>query len=64
VSWYEGRHALITGGGSGIGAAVAKVLKDKGALVTIIGRNAGKLEAKAGELGVTFQVADITDRKW
>ncbi|MDP7041821.1 MAG: SDR family NAD(P)-dependent oxidoreductase [Gammaproteobacteria bacterium] len=63
MSWYEGRHALITGGGSGIGAAVAKVLKDKGALVTIIGRNAGKLEAKAGELGVTFQVADITDRK-
>lgn len=63
MSFYDDKHALVTGGGSGIGAAVAKVLKDKGAVVTIVGRSADKLEAKAIELGVSYQVADITDRQ-
>jgi NAD(P)-dependent dehydrogenase (short-subunit alcohol dehydrogenase family) len=63
LSFYDDKHALVTGGGSGIGAAVAKVLKDKGAVVTIVGRSADKLEAKAIELGVSYQVADITDRQ-
>lgn len=62
MSWYDNRHALVTGGGSGIGAAIAKVLKDKGAIVTIVGRDSSTLEAKATELGVSFQAADITDR--
>jgi NAD(P)-dependent dehydrogenase (short-subunit alcohol dehydrogenase family) len=62
MSYYEGRHALVTGGGSGIGEACAAVLKDKGALVTIVGRNAERLAAKAAELDVTWQAADITDR--
>jgi NAD(P)-dependent dehydrogenase (short-subunit alcohol dehydrogenase family) len=63
LSFYDDKHALVTGGGSGIGAAGAKVLKDKGAVVTIVGRSADKLEAKAIELGVSYQVADITDRQ-
>ena len=62
MSYYTGRHALVTGGGSGIGAAIAKVLKDKGAVVTILGRNAEKLAAKAAELGVSQEVADVADR--
>ena len=62
MSWYEGRHAVVTGGGTGIGAATASVLRDKGAAVTITGRNRDRLAAKAGELGAGFQVADVTDR--
>ncbi len=63
MSYYAGKHALVTGGGSGIGAAIAKVLKDKGSIVTILGRNAEKLAEKASELDVSFAVADVTDRE-
>ena len=35
-----GRHALVTGGGSGVGAAIARALAGAGARVTIAGRNA------------------------
>ena len=62
MSWYEGQHAVVTGGGSGIGAATARVLRDKGALVTILGRNQEKLAAVAGDLGALPLVADVTDR--
>lgn len=62
MTWYEGKHALVTGGGSGIGIAVASVLRDKGAEVTIVGRNRARLDAAAAQLGVSAQVADVTDR--
>ncbi len=35
-----GKHALVTGGGSGIGAAIALVLAEAGANVTICGTSA------------------------
>ena len=38
--WLEGRHALVTGGGSGIGRATAMRLVREGATVTIAERNA------------------------
>jgi NAD(P)-dependent dehydrogenase (short-subunit alcohol dehydrogenase family) len=39
-----GRHALITGGGTGIGAAIARVLGAEGAKLTLVGRRSGPLE--------------------
>lgn len=45
----EGKRALVTGGGSGIGLAMAKALSDAGARVTLWGRHADRLEmARAG----------------
>ncbi|WP_204163859.1 SDR family NAD(P)-dependent oxidoreductase [Nocardioides solisilvae] len=41
----EGKKALVTGGGSGIGLAMARALAEAGAEITIWGRNAERLEA-------------------
>ena len=62
MSAFNGQHAVVTGGGSGIGAAIAKSLTDAGAQVTLMGRNAEKLQDKAMDLGAVFQVVDVTDR--
>ncbi len=45
-----GRHALVTGGGKGIGAAVARALAERGAKLTLVGRTLSQLEAQAAEL--------------
>jgi NAD(P)-dependent dehydrogenase (short-subunit alcohol dehydrogenase family) len=45
------RAALVTGGSSGIGKALARVLGQEGYAVTISGRDEGKLAAAAEELG-------------
>ena len=63
MSWFDGKHALVTGGGSGIGAAIARVLVDKGATVTICGRNRDRLDTAAAELGAAVQVVDVTDHE-
>ena len=62
MSTFTGQHAVVTGGGSGIGAAIAKAITDAGAQVTLMGRNADKLQDKAMELGAVYQVVDVTDR--
>jgi NAD(P)-dependent dehydrogenase (short-subunit alcohol dehydrogenase family) len=46
----EGRHALITGGGKGIGAAAARALAERGAVLTLTGRDMAALEEVAASL--------------
>ena len=45
-SSLAGQHAVVTGGGSGIGAAIAEALLRVGARVTLMGRNAERLNAQ------------------
>jgi NAD(P)-dependent dehydrogenase (short-subunit alcohol dehydrogenase family) len=61
----KGQHALVTGGGRGIGAVIAKALATAGARVTILGRTAEQLDETAIDLpGTTVTVpADVTDPK-
>lgn len=55
------RHAVVTGGGRGIGAATARALAEAGFRVTVMGRNVQHLDAVAAEVnGVRIQV-DVTD---
>lgn len=56
-----GRHALVTGAGSGIGAAIARALIAEGAKVTLAGRRREPLEALAKEFGASAFVADGFD---
>ena len=61
-------RVLVTGGGSGIGAAIVRRLVDEGARVLITGRDASKLQAIAAEAPqqIGTLVADLTidtDRK-
>jgi NAD(P)-dependent dehydrogenase (short-subunit alcohol dehydrogenase family) len=46
----QGRHALVTGGGRGIGASIVRALATHGAKVSMLGRTAATLEAMAAEL--------------
>ncbi len=56
-----GRHALVTGGGRGIGAACARALTAAGARVTVLGRSADTLAKLVAEGGAaSFAVADVT----
>ena len=58
----DGKHALVTGGGSGVGAAIARALSEAGAAVTVAGRRRGPLEDIAARLPSSFAVeADVTD---
>ena len=57
-----GHHALITGGGTGIGAAIAARLSEMGARITVVGRRPEPLEEVADGLdGVQVVPFDVTD---
>ena len=56
----EGKHALVTGGGTGIGLAIAEALAGTGAQVTITGRRQEVLDEVAGA-GMTGMAMDVRD---
>jgi NAD(P)-dependent dehydrogenase (short-subunit alcohol dehydrogenase family) len=61
----SGRHALVTGAGSGIGAAIATTLAEAGASLSLAGRRRGPLEQVASTIGTQAQVLDgfdVTDQ--
>ncbi|MGH7500255.1 MAG: SDR family NAD(P)-dependent oxidoreductase [Longimicrobiales bacterium] len=48
--FLAGRHAVVTGGGKGIGEAIARALAREGANLTLLGRDRGAVETLATEL--------------
>ena len=60
-----GHHALVTGGGTGIGAAIAKTLAAEGAKLTLVGRRARPLEETRRSISaeaIACCPADVTSR--
>jgi len=52
--------AIVTGGSSGIGLAIARMLREEGYDLTLASRTKEKIEAAAGELGATALAADMS----
>jgi len=59
--WLMQRAALITGGSSGIGLAIARALREDGFELTLASRTREKVEAAADELGALAVAADVAD---
>lgn len=61
----EGKMALVTGGGTGIGLGISRAFIQAGARVVITGRRECVLEAATSKLGglAQYQAHDLTDKK-
>ena len=55
----EGRHAVVTGGGRGIGAAIAEALAGAGSRLTVMGRNRDAIEAEAAKVRRSAQAQAV-----
>jgi NAD(P)-dependent dehydrogenase (short-subunit alcohol dehydrogenase family) len=67
--FLTGRHAIVTGGGHGIGGAVAEALAGLGASLSLMGRDVARLEGHAAVLtaghgvSVEFFACDVADEE-
>ena len=59
-TYYSKQHAVVTGGASGIGAAIAEKLSEVGMRVTVMGRDREKLLATADRFKAATQQVDIS----
>jgi 3-hydroxybutyrate dehydrogenase len=59
-NWLEGRHALVTGGGTGIGAAAATHLHAAGAKITVTGRRLEPIQETAKRVSGYAVSCDVT----
>jgi NAD(P)-dependent dehydrogenase (short-subunit alcohol dehydrogenase family) len=59
----EGRHVVVTGGGIGIGRAIAERLAHDGAELSLLAPNMDELEEVAGRVGGGAHFCDISDRE-
>ncbi|WP_029040535.1 SDR family NAD(P)-dependent oxidoreductase [Cucumibacter marinus] len=59
---FKNKTAIITGGGTGIGAAVAKKIAEAGGNVVLVGRRIEPLEAVAKDVGGLAIAADAADK--
>jgi uncharacterized protein len=57
----DGQHILVTGGSQGIGVDIAKEFVKRGGKVTVLGRNAERLEAVAADIGGACVALDLAD---
>jgi NAD(P)-dependent dehydrogenase (short-subunit alcohol dehydrogenase family) len=58
----QGKRALVTGGGRGIGEAIARALAGAGARVTVCGRGEADIARVAAAIGGAAIRADLGDR--
>jgi NAD(P)-dependent dehydrogenase (short-subunit alcohol dehydrogenase family) len=61
VGLLDGRRSVVTGGGSGIGAATCRCFASEGAQVAVLDVDAERAEAVAAPLGGVAVVADVAD---
>lgn len=67
LAFLQGSHAIVTGGGHGLGATIAATLARAGATVTLMGRDATQLARAADSMASRFDtivrpiVCDVSD---
>ncbi len=56
----QNKHAVITGGGTGVGAEIARQFAAAGTKVTVTGRTTAPLQEVSSTEGITWQTCDVT----
>ena len=57
----DGKLAIVTGGGSGIGEASARLFAQEGAIVVVAGRRREQIASVAADIGGHAIVCDVSD---